>query len=1006
MKLKFNHLNARLLMLLVVMLVGTAAYGQRTVTGVVTDAESGEALIGANILIVGTASGTITGIDGDFTLEVPEGATQIEVSYTGYESQIIELGNETNFTITLGAGKLLDEVVVIGYGTTTKKDKTGAVASVDTENFNRGAVTAPDQLIVGKVAGVQITANNGAPGSNSKIRIRGGTSIRAGNEPLFVIDGVPIDNSGFNPGGFSEGKNPLNTINPSDIESFTVLKDASATAIYGSRAANGVIIITTKSGKAGDRNRISYDGYVTVAQAIETPNVLSTSEFRSVVEEVAPDEVAGLGEADTDWFDQILQNGIGHNHSLSFTGGGATTGYRISLGYQNLDGIIKTSNTERLSANLSLNSSFLDDHLKVTTNLKVAFTRDQFNDGGAIGSASSFDPTRPVLDPESPFGGYWEWDNPLGTKNPVATLELTDDLGRAFRSIGNVKFDYSFHSFEDLTFSLNLGYDINNGLRERYLPSFLRSRDGNGGNLRFENYSVVSPLLEAFLKYEKDLPNANSRIDVLAGYSYQSWFKDFYAQEANQIDSDFLGLNGVGGTDDIKSIITRLENNLISYFGRVNYYLLDKYQVTATIRRDGSSRFGPSNRWGIFPSAAVAWRLIDEPFMSGAKSVLSDLKLRASWGITGNQEIPDYLHLSTYTISDFKTRYLFGDQFVTTLRSDGADPNVKWEETTSYNVGLDYGFSNGRFAGSIEWYLKQTNDLLFEVGVPAGVIPINRVTSNIGSVENIGYELTLDAVVLDKEDFDWNLSANFSQNINEIITLDRADDPDFIGYPEGGISGGVGNNIRILRVGQAVNTFFVFEHLLGPDGKPLVDGVDHNEDGAINLADIYADTNDDGMVNDEDKRPFLNGNPDFLFGLTSNFYAYNFDFSFTFRGALGNYVYNNNASNTGNYAQVVSGIVLQNMDASVLETQFQEEQLFSDYYIENGSFGRLDNITIGYTINNIFENNGGNLRIYATGQNLILITNYTGLDPEVFGGIDNNIYPRARTFLFGVNVNF
>ncbi|MEM8964884.1 MAG: TonB-dependent receptor [Bacteroidota bacterium] len=988
-------------MVLLLIASHTAWAQQQTVTGTVTDFDTEDPLPGVNIIRAGTAEGTITDIEGKFSISAASDDTLI-FSFVSYESEKFVVGNQTNVNIQmLPSVTSLTEIVVVGYGEQEAGDVTGVVTAVDAEEFNRGAIVSPDQLITGKVAGVQITPNTGAPGGQSSIRIRGGTSINASNEPLYVIDGVPIDNAPHDPGGFSKGKNPLNFLNPNDIESFTVLKDASAAAIYGSRGANGVIIITTKKGNAGGEGSISYDTWYSIANPVNQVDVLTASEFRSVVNEQASDRSDRLLNANTDWQDQILQSAVGQNHALSFSGGSENVGYRASIGYLNQEGIIKTSETERVSLSFNYNHSMLNDQLKVNANIKGSRTEDRFSPDEAIGNAVSFAPTQPIFDASSPWGGYWEWPEDLGTKNPVSELMQTQDFGQNLRSIGNIEFDYKL-PLPGLSARLNLGYDVASGERRRFLPSTLRSQYSTQGEIRTENFTRSSSLLEAYLNYSRDLQSILSTLDVTGGYSYQNFNSAFPGFLATELSTNILGSANPAPAGESQVFNSILENRLISFFGRANLSVQDKYLLTVTVRRDGSSRFGPSNRWGTFPSAAIGWRLIEEDFLVGLNSIFTDLKLRAGWGITGNQEIGDYLYLQTYTFGDSRAQIPFGDRFITTLRPNGADPNLKWEETESLNIGLDYGMFNGRLSGSIEYYRKTTEDLLFEITVPSGANLTNRILTNIGSVENEGVELVINGFILDKENFSWNVGFNAAFNRNEITSLAGAENPDFLGFPTGGISGGVGNNIQILQVGQPVNSFFIFNHLM-QNGVPLADGVDHNGDGNVNLTDIYENTNGDEQVNDTDKVPFENPAPDVILGFTSQMYMGNFDLSFTLRSNLGNYVYNNVASNFGNYSRVISDIVPANMTSDVLATNFVEPQLFSEYYVENASFLRMDNITLGYSLNQLSEKL--NIRLYGTAQNLFLITNYSGLDPELgIGGIDNNIYPRARTFIVGLNI--
>jgi len=990
--------------LLLSLLIGADAFAQSTikVTGTVTDAADGMGVPGASVLQKGTSNGTITNMDGQFTLEVPTDAVLV-ISFIGYKTAEIPVQGRSTVQLALESDVTeLSEVVVVGYGSQEKGDVTGVVTAVDSKEFNKGAIVSPDQLLAGKVAGVQITQSTGEPGGKTSIRIRGGTSINASNEPLFVIDGVPIDNSSHDPGGFSGGRNPLNFINPADIETFTVLKDASATAIYGSRGANGVIIITTKKGKAGEGIRVNYDGYVNVSRVnTSNMNVLGAEEFRNVVTAKGPSKLPLLGNRNTNWFDEVVQDAVGYSHSLSVTGGAENMGYRASIGYQNLDGVIKTSNTERTSYAFSMNQSLLDGDLQINTNLKGAATSDRFAPG-VVGAAYAFDPTQPILDPESPWGGFFEYQNDLAPDNPVSSINQTQDFGESFRNIGNVEFDYMLPFVDGLSAKLNLGFDINTGERERFQPSTLRNQSVDNGELRRENYKRVSKLLDAYVNYKKYFEGIDSEIDFTVGYSYQDFTGEFPRFRAWDLETDIFGLNSTNPARENITATSIEENRLISFFGRMNYSLKDKYLLTLTLRRDGSSRFGESNRWGMFPSAAFAWRVLDEGFAESLNNVFSDLKLRVGYGVTGNQEIGNYRYLATYTNSDNMASYQLGNQFYSTLRPNAYDAGLKWEETASYNIGLDFGFMNGRINGALEYYYKRTDDLLFEVAVPAGANLTNILLTNIGSVENQGVELSLNAVAIDKPDFNWSLGFNIAYNRNEILSLDQLNDPSFQGYQTGGISGGVGNNIQILKVGEPVNSFFTYTHLMNGD-QPLPDGVDHNGDGVINLADMYANVDGEEIVNDNDKSPNQDPAPDIIMGLTSNMSYKNFDLSFTLRSNIGNHVYNNIASNYGHFNRANTLVVPENMHTSVLYSGFNNPQYFSDFYLENASFLRLDNITLGY---NIPAFDKMNFRVYGTVQNAFILTEYSGFDPEIQNGIDNNLYPRPTNYILGVNLNF
>ncbi|MCB0587957.1 MAG: TonB-dependent receptor [Phaeodactylibacter sp.] len=995
-----------------VLMLAVQAYAQGTVKGTATD-ENGEPLIGATILLVGTSRGTATDFDGNYVIEnVPAGEHQFRASYTGYadlaQTATVLNGQETTLNFQLGEDvEVLEEVVVIGYGTARKEDATGVVAKITNEDFNKGAIVSPESLLAGKVAGVQITSNNGAPGEGTKVRIRGGTSVTASNEPLYVIDGIPIDNEGF-----AGGRNPLNFLNPSDIESFTVLKDASATAIYGSRGANGVIIITTKKGKAGSRPRINYEGYYTVNEIAGSPQLLDAQAFRDVVTYIAPARLEDLGNSSTNWFDEMLQTAKGQNHSLSMTGGAENIGYRLSAGYQKLEGIIRGSQTERISFSGNYNHKLFDDRLIINTNIRGAQTQDYFDPG--IGAAWDFDPTQPVLDPDNTaFGGFFEYGNALAPRNPVSAIEQKENQGQTFRSIGNIDLEYKFDDFvPGLSFKTNLGYDVNKGEKTEFEPTtYINTQVANyNGRIKIENYTRTNYLLDAYLNYKKTLGQMH-RLDIVAGYSYQDFHEEYPLFEGRGLSTDAFGVNNPGLAEEIFPDNDIWENRLISFFGRVNYNFDERYLLTATLRRDGSTRFGPENRWGLFPSAAFAWRILEEDFASGLKGVFSDLKLRLGYGVTGTESIGDYRYLPKYSFSDSRAQYQVGTAadgtpiFITTARPDPYDSGLKWEETSSYNAGLDFGFSNGRINGSVDYYYKNTKDLLFEVVVAAGTNLSDRVLTNIGELDNQGVELTLNGTIVNRPGLSWDLSGNIAYNINEVKAISNIAGS---GILTGRISGGVGSDVQIIQVGSPVNSFYLYEHKLGADGLPLSDGIDHNEDGEANDLDIYVDRNGDGIINEDDRRVINSPAPDVIYGLTSNFGFKGFDLAFTLRGAVGNYVYNNNASNRGTYQRVQgTGIgndryVLYNLHSSVLESGFMTPQYFSDYYLSDASFLRLDNITLGYTF--LPKSGLSSLRLYATAQNLFVLTKYGGLDPEVDNGIDNAPYPRPRGFIFGLSL--
>ena len=995
---------------LVFCLLNAQAFAQTQVSGKIIDSK-GESLPGATILEKGTTNGTSSAADGTYTLSVQSGATLV-FSFVGFAAQEIAVGSQTVMNVTLVDDAALKEIVVVGYGTQKKSDVTGVVTRIDTESFNKGSIVSADQLINGKIAGVQIQSNSGEPGGQTKVRIRGGTSVNASNEPLYVIDGVPVDNSAINPGGFQSGRNPLNFLNPNDIESFTVLKDASATAIYGSRGNNGVIIITTKKGKAG-QSKLDYSNWFSVGTITKKIDVFNASEFSAVVQDKAPTRVGELGTSNTNWQNELYQTAIGQNHNLSYSGGTNTMSYRASLGYLKQDGILKKTSSERTSFSFGLNQKALKGKLNIDANVKASQTNDVFSPNGAIGSALRFDPTQSILNSaDTQWGGFFEFTPANAPGNPVAELALTDDKGKNFRSVGNIKFDYQLPGIKGLSANLNLGYDIFSGERKRFLPSNLRSQITTKGEIRRANFTKNNALLDLYLKYTKELPGINSRINVTGGYSYQDFRSEYPEFVATDLTTNLTGsANGSAGT--IQQTFSNVrKNRLISFYGRVNYSYADKLLLTATLRRDGSSRFGKDNRWGNFPSIAVAYRLSEEAFLKNS-SIVSDLKFRAGFGITGNQDVgPDFGYLPTYTLGQNTASYQFGNGFVNTIRANAYDKDLKWEEVQSFNVGVDFGLFAGRVSGSLEYYNKKTKDLLFTVPVAAGANLSDRVLTNIGELEGSGVELSLDAAAIDSKGFKWNVGFNIAWNRTKLLKFSKINDPSFVGILTGGIKGGVGNNVQILQVNQAINSFYLFKHKKDAAGNPLVDGVDHNDDGNIDDADIYEDLsgpdgNPDGIVNELDRQAIEKPAPNIIMGLTSNMRYKGFDLSFTLRANLGNYVYNNVKSNNAYYNRVITEVVPINMLRSATETNFVTPQYFSDVYLENASFLRMDNITLGYTFDKLLRNKF-NLRAYVTAQNLFVITKYSGLDSEIANnnsdGIDNDIFPRARTIIFGLNI--
>jgi len=965
---------------------------QTTVSGVVTEDRTGFSLSDVAVTNQNTLEETFTDMDGAFTIQANKGDV-IVFSFDGYDDLTINYNGESSLNATMRTSSTfqLDDVVVIGYGTTTHKDATGSVVGVTEKDFNDGLNTAPEQLLTGKVAGLAITTGGGQPGTGSMIRIRGGSSINAVNDPLFVVDGVPMDNGA----SIAGSSNPLNYINSADIESISVLKDASATAIYGARASNGVIIITTKKGKKGKKLGINFNSSVSLSDRINQVDVLSADEFRQVINERAnPDVAALLGSANTNWQDQIFKKALGYDSNVSVIGTiGDNLPFRASIGYNNQDGILKTSNFERTTGSISLTPLLLDNHLNIEINARGSIEENQFADTGAIGSAIMMDPTQPVYSGNDAFGGYWEWlnvegnPNANGTRNPVALLMLKDNHSYVNRSVGNIKFDYKIHGFEDLKAVLNLGYDYSEGSGSETVPIYARmnynSDDPNLGGFS-KNYHQIrrNQLFDFYLNYSKDVASIKSEFDLTAGYSYQSFDYNNYEINQNFYHTDVQ--------NELENLYTRV---LVGFFGRLNYTFNDKYLLTATIRRDGTSRFSPDTRWGWFPSVAAAWNIAEEGFLKDSKTI-SNMKLRFGWGITGQENISGdnpypYLPIYEYSYNDL-AYYPIGNDYVATLRPNIYDPKIKWEEQTTWNLGLDFGFFNNRMWGSVDLYKKETEDMIQTVAAPLPNLN-NQITTNIGTMENKGVEITFGGDIIKTTDLTWTVNANATYNENEITKLSGSSEDEFYQPLDTRISGGVGNTVLIHKVGESAWSYYVYEQVYDENGSPI--------EGA------YVDQNGDGQINEEDLRVFHSGRPDWMLGFSSNLTYKNWDLGFSMRANIGNYLYNNVASNVGTYAAIkgTNGYLV-NIQSDALNSNFENNRYFSDYYVQNASFLKMDYITLGYTFKEIFGKT--NMRFYGTVQNVFTITEYDGLDPEIGSGIDNNVYPRPRIYSFGVNVNF
>jgi TonB-dependent starch-binding outer membrane protein SusC len=965
-----------------------------TVRGRVTDSATQQPL--ARVTVAVGARGAMTQADGSYIITaVPAGPATLRARMLGYapvtQAITVTVGQTTTADVAMTAQAVtLAEVVVTGYGEQTAGNITGAVAQITPDEFNPGRITAPAQLLQSKVAGVQVVDNN-EPGGGTTIRIRGATSVNASSDPLYVIDGMPVGNGAG--GGLSAGRDPLNFLNPNDIESITVLKDASAAAIYGANAANGVVLITTKSATGRRGQQIEYSSSASAMTVTRLPQILNANEFRTAVQTYAPAKVASLGSANTNWLDLVTRTAYGQEQNVSVSNAGDRMFYRLSFGYLRQDGIVRGTTTERLSLGLNYEQRLLTNHLTVKANLKGSRANDRFS-GGALGQATGMAPTQPVYDPTDPTG-FWDWHSTnAGTFNPLGELTYAINQGTTWRSVGNVQAEYRLPFFEALKANVNLGYDIAKAGNQSFYPSNVASQMLSGhGSLTLTNNTASTSLLEAYLNYAAQLGALPGGVDITAGYSYTQSHSEYpYFQETN-LGANFLGVSGIPTAANVTNTLNVVDFKLISFFGRLNYNLNDRYLASFSVRRDGSSRFGPGNQWGVFPAVSGAWRISQEPFMRSFSS-LSDLKLRASWAKTGNQAFGDYLQYPTYRFSTNTAQYQLGPDFVTTIRPSAVDPNIHWEATASTDVGLDFGFLNQRFSGTIDWYTKKTTDMIFRVPVAAGTNFSNYVTTNVGSMQNQGIEFTVSARILEGagRGLGWTADFTASHNANKLLSINPTQSVTLINT--GNISGGVGNTVQVLKPGSPINSFYVWQQKYDASGKPVF---------SANPLDMYVDQNHDGQINNLDYRPFHSPWPTLELGHTSFFTYHSFDFSFTLRAQLGNYVYNNIASANGSYQNVTGSATPSNMDASVLTTGFTTPQYWSDYYVQSASFLRMDNITLGYT----WQMSGRPWRAYVTVQSAFTITGYKGVDPTAgLQGIDNNIYPRSRTVTGGLSVRF
>lgn len=1000
------RIYSKVLPLLLGLFLSLGAFAQQiTVKGHVKDAQ-GEPVIGANVVVKGTTNGTITDFDGNFQLQAPKSSV-ISVSFVGYKP--VEVKAAPSLMVTLeDDAQLLDNVVVIGYGTVKKNDATGSVSAMKPDKLSKGITTSPQDMIAGKIAGVSVISSGGTPGGGATIRVRGGSSLNASNDPLIVIDGLAMDNDGIK--GMS---NPLALVNPNDIETFTVLKDASATAIYGSRASNGVIIITTKKGASGSAPKVTYDGNVSVGTLRSKLDVMDGDEYRKYVLDMfgADNLPYALGDANTDWQDQIYRTALSHDHNVTISGGFKNLPYRVSLGYTNQEGILKTSDFKRFTASLNLSPSFFNDYLKFNINAKGMVAKNQYADGGAVGAAAVMDPTRPIYDNSTHvFGGYYQWQNDGSSfkdpdwkltsnsnapQNPVALLDLKDDHAKSKSFIGNIEVDYKFHFFPDMRIHASLGGDYSTGWQRTIISPYSYSNNYYGwdGTSKENKYNMSG---NAYLQYTKELKH--HFIDVMIGAEQQHFHRT-----GHSIGQGVNPLTGDAYNQQTKELTAYgNHSSLVSYFGRINYSLLNRYLLTATLRQDGTSRFSDSdgNRWGTFPSVALGWKIKEEAFLRNVDAI-SDLKLRLGWGITGQQNISDndFPYLPQYIVNGDAAYYPFGDEYQTTSRPKEYNSGLKWEETTTYNAGFDFGFLNGRITSSIDYYYRETKDLINTVKIAAGTNFNTMLLSNIGSLENQGVEFSINAKPIVTRDFTWDLGYNITYNKNKITELTGGNDKDYY-VSTGGISQGTGSTIQAHKVGYAASSFYVYQQVYNEAGNPI--------------ENMFVDRNGDGIINDADRYIYKKPAGDVLMGLTSKMIYKNWDFSFALRASLNNYVYNDVLADRANVGPTGIWSTLgfyANRPKDDIKLGFQGvgKYYMSDYFVQNASFVRCDNITLGYSFKNLFKARsyrGIEGRIYATVQNPFVISKYDGLDPEVNGGIDNNIYPRPITFLLGLSLQF
>ncbi len=997
--------------------LSVVAIAQTGIRGIITDA-AGVPLFNASVLVDGQGKGAVSDDKGYYEITgLKAGTYNVIYKFMGFSPQTDQVTVVANQMVTNDfqfASKTQDvsDVVVIGYGTQRTKDLTGSATVINEKNFVQGSLASPEQLVMGKVAGLKVTSNDGAPGSGSTLRLRGGTSINASNDPLIVVDGVPLDN-----GGIAGAANPLSLINPNDIASFVVLKDASATAIYGSRAANGVILITTKRGSSSNAVKVVLDSKTSVSTIAKYFDVLSADSLRNLVNAKGTNaQKALLGDSSTDWQRQVFRSAFVTDNNVSITGGIKNLPYRLSVGNRIDNGILKRDQFARTSVSLNMNPSFLDKTLQVEANMKYVQTASFFANRGALGAAF-FDPTQPIYSGSEAYGGYFEWidnnkPNVLSARNPLGLIEQSTDQSKVNRAIANAKLTYNLPSLPALKATVNAGGDFSEGTGFTITPA--SSASGFYTQGRYTNYRTTktNKLFESYLSYNSGAKWEKQTLEVVAGYSYQDW--DTYSPNNPALNE---------AQDSIIEAATAFpfytRNVLMSYYGRAIYNYAGKYVVNVSVRRDGSSRFSPETRWGVFPAASAAWLISEEAFLKNSKTI-NMLKLRAGWGITGQQDgIGDYAYIGNYFEGATTAQYAFGGQYYQVLRPAGFDASLRWETTTSYNLGLDFGFKNDRFSGSVDVYQKDTRDLLATVPVPAGTNFTNEILTNVGAMQNRGVEVSINTGLIAKKDMRLDWSINGTYNINTVVKLSQVVDTTSPGVLIGGIGGGIGNTIQAHQIGYPTFSFFVLEQQYDSQGRVIEVGslaeIDMNGDGQVTAADKWKDTNafvdrnGDGIINVKDRYYSGQAAPLMFFGTALNFQYKKWYAGFSARAELGATIYNNIHSNSAVF-QTIDGTkkYLNNISSLYYQDEVQRvtaNQLMSDHYLEKANFLRMDFINVGYNFGKLgFAKEKVGLNASFVVQNAFVITKYSGQDPEIGGGIDNNFYPRPR--VYSVNLTF